>query len=408
MNEASTSPPQPAGLDPAAGAAGATGPRRWPVRFSGSGSEYFRIWIVNLLLTLVTLTLYYPWAKVRKLRYFYGNTEVAGHALDFHGEPSRMMRGYLLVGALFLVYSVAGRFSAVAGVVALVAVAVLWPLLFRASMRFRLAQTSWRGLRLQFAGDTAGAYKALLPAYLPAVFVLAVVSYLAADQNGAAGQVAADAAGSASAPLLAMLGAMLCVPLIWWALKRYQHGHYRLAGVQTRFTASVPSFYGLFLKALLVSVAAGAAVAVLAGLISGAGLLALLGGGGRSTGAVVVAAVIGMLALYAALLLVVYPYFVSRLQNLVWSRTESPAVGFDSNLRWRPLLGLTLKNWLLVLLTLGLYWPFAAVALAKLKLEAVTVVAHEDLDTLVAGRREAMKDASGEAAADLFDIDLGL
>ena len=34
-----------------------------PISFTGSGSEYFRIWIVNLLLTFVTLGLYYPWAK---------------------------------------------------------------------------------------------------------------------------------------------------------------------------------------------------------------------------------------------------------------------------------------------------------------------------------------------------------
>ena len=50
------------------------GERREPLQtrlgFTASGSEYFRIWIVNLLLTLGTLGLYYPWARVRKLRYF--------------------------------------------------------------------------------------------------------------------------------------------------------------------------------------------------------------------------------------------------------------------------------------------------------------------------------------------------
>ncbi len=86
-----------------------------PIEFGASGSEYFRIWIVNLLLTLVTVGLYYPWARVRKLRYFYGNTRVAGHAFDFHGNPWRMLRGYLLVGALLVLYSLAGRISPAAG-----------------------------------------------------------------------------------------------------------------------------------------------------------------------------------------------------------------------------------------------------------------------------------------------------
>ena len=44
-----------------------------PVAFTASGSEYFRIWIVNLLLIIVTLGLYLPFAKARRLRYFYAN-----------------------------------------------------------------------------------------------------------------------------------------------------------------------------------------------------------------------------------------------------------------------------------------------------------------------------------------------
>ena len=58
-----------------------------PITFTGSGDEYFRIWIVNLLLMLVTLGFYLPWAKVRRLRYFYGNTLVDGSALDFQADP---------------------------------------------------------------------------------------------------------------------------------------------------------------------------------------------------------------------------------------------------------------------------------------------------------------------------------
>ena len=38
--------------------------------FNGSGMEYFKIWIVNVLLTIITLGLYHPWAKVRNHRYF--------------------------------------------------------------------------------------------------------------------------------------------------------------------------------------------------------------------------------------------------------------------------------------------------------------------------------------------------
>ena len=103
------------------------------MRFTGSGSEYFRIWIVNLLLTLVTLGIYYPWAKVRRLRYFYGNTLVGEHPLGFHADPKKMLRGYLLVALLLVLYSVAGHFSPVAGLVAFVIVAAVWPALLKSS-----------------------------------------------------------------------------------------------------------------------------------------------------------------------------------------------------------------------------------------------------------------------------------
>jgi uncharacterized membrane protein YjgN (DUF898 family) len=61
--------------------------------FSGSGKEYFRIWIVNLFLTVATLGIYSAWAKVRRLRYFDRNTHLAGAVFDFRGDPKAILRG---------------------------------------------------------------------------------------------------------------------------------------------------------------------------------------------------------------------------------------------------------------------------------------------------------------------------
>jgi uncharacterized membrane protein YjgN (DUF898 family) len=96
------------------------------------------------------------------------------------------------------------------------------------------------------------------------------------------------------------------------------------------------------------------------------------------------------------------------MQNLLWTRTKSTRVRFESRLTARRMLGLTLKNWLLTLLTLGFYWPFAAVATARMKLEAVTVYTRSDPDQIVQRARLVSGDASGDAAADLFGIDVGL
>ena len=40
-----------------------------PFRFTGTGGEYFRIWIVNVMLSVVTFGIYSAWAKARRLQY---------------------------------------------------------------------------------------------------------------------------------------------------------------------------------------------------------------------------------------------------------------------------------------------------------------------------------------------------
>lgn len=381
----------------------AAGSRTLGVEFTGSGAEYFRIWIVNLLLTLVTAGLYYPWAKVRKLRYFYGNTLVGGHALDFHGDPKRMLRGYLLVGLFFVLYSVAGNVSPVAGAIALLLLAGLWPALFRASMRFRLANTSWRGLRFRFTGDTAGAYKAMLPLFVPALLVVVLPAF---TSETAGPPSRADAAFAGILAMVVMVTTFAALPAMWWLLKRYQHDNYQLAALRTQFRASVKSFYGVFLKAGLLMLLVLVVVGSLAALLGAAG--ALFGSGRRGGAAMVVAIMLAFVVGYATVLLLVHPYVTAKMQNLVWSRTGSRGFRFDSALRFAPLLVLTLKNWLLILLTLGLYWPFAAVATARMRLEAVEVQTRIDVDTLVARSREQMNDAAGDAAGDVAGIDVGL
>jgi uncharacterized membrane protein YjgN (DUF898 family) len=75
------------------------------------------------------------------------------------------------------------------------------------------------------------------------------------------------------------------------------------------------------------------------------------------------------------------------LQNLTWNRTKSRHLRFESRLRTAPLLALTLKNTLLTVLTLGLYRPFGAVAMARLRLEAVTVFTRLPVEELLMRQR---------------------
>lgn len=371
------------------------------IRFTGSGSEYFRIWIVNLLLTLVTLSLYYPWAKVRKLKYFYGNTLVGNQPLGFHADPKKMLRGYLLVALLLLLYSVSGHFSPTAGLVALVIVAAIWPALLKSSMQFRLANTSWRGLRFRFHGSVSGAYVAILPLFIPALLLGTMMLGVPDEKNPPAWF------GGAFFGVMALT--MLLMPWLWFNLKKYQHDHYGYGPEQTALHTGPGSFYGVFMKtsgvSLLGFVVLFAVIVALAASFAG---LAVFGGRPKNPIAMAIFFfVVGMVSLLVVQLMP-RPYFTSRMQNLVWGKTASTNVSFESALRFRPLLWLTVKNWLLMVLTLGLYWPFAAVATTRMRLEATRVLSDVDPQTLSDRARAGEGEAAGDAAGDLFGLDIGL
>lgn len=390
---------------------------RLPVRFTGSGSEYFRIWIVNLLLTFVTLSLYLPFARARRLAYFQGNTLVGEHALGFHGDPWKMFRGYLLVAALGITYSLASKMSTTAAFVAVAAMAAVWPALWRASLQFRAANTSWRGVRMRFEGNLEGAYNAMLPAFLPFVFM--VLTGLTVDGKGATGELEAQRAMTEKMGWLMGaigLGAFVLAPWFMARIKRYQHGHYAYASEQTRLGAGTGAFYGLAFKLMGVSLLSILAVGLLTvAVVAIAGGMAVLGavfsraGPMGHGGLAAVVAIVVMVSLFYLTLFMLYgPYFTSRSQNLVWGTTASNHLRFQSQLRFLPLLKVSVINFLLTVLTLGLYRPFAAVATARLRLESMTLEVDGNVDQWVSANTSGMNDATGDLAGDFFGIDIGL
>ena len=89
---------QGAGLDNKASAMRAT------LTFGGRAGEYFGIWIVNILLSILTLGIYSAWAKVRNRRYFYGHTELVGHAFDYLASPIAILKGRLIAFFILVLY----------------------------------------------------------------------------------------------------------------------------------------------------------------------------------------------------------------------------------------------------------------------------------------------------------------
>ena len=92
-------------------------PHAATVEFTGNAGEYFKIWIVNIALTVITLGIYSPWAKIRKLRYFYGNTSIEDGHFDYHAKPMAILIGRIIAVSILFAYYLLSQFLPLAGIV---------------------------------------------------------------------------------------------------------------------------------------------------------------------------------------------------------------------------------------------------------------------------------------------------
>ncbi len=126
--------------------------KSYKLEFTGNGMEYFKIQFVNLILTIVTLGLYSPWAKAQRLQYFYGHLNLEGSRFSFLGTGKEMFKGFikgiLLISALFALAMVAlknGQFTLYL-VIYFGSFVVLGPLVIYGSAKYRFSRTAWRGI----------------------------------------------------------------------------------------------------------------------------------------------------------------------------------------------------------------------------------------------------------------------
>jgi uncharacterized membrane protein YjgN (DUF898 family) len=147
------------------------------LKFVGSGGEYFRIWIVNLLLSILTLGIYSAWAKVRREQYFHRNTILDGSGFDYHGDPRAILNGRLIAVGLLAILSLVEKFAPVYYPVALLLLAPLVPWLLIRSFVFRSRNTSFRGLHFNFRGTYKGLCKAFMGCALAFATLIVMVGY---------------------------------------------------------------------------------------------------------------------------------------------------------------------------------------------------------------------------------------
>lgn len=152
----------------------------WDFSFHGNASEYFKIWIVNIFLTIITFSFYSPWAKVRRLRYFYGNTQLGDDfTFDFTAQPSRILIGRLIAMVLFAGTSFLSEIDPMWAMLTPLLIFAIMPWLLRSSMRFRARNTKLGNTRFAFSGGIGEIYWVGLKCILITVFSLGLLAPIA-------------------------------------------------------------------------------------------------------------------------------------------------------------------------------------------------------------------------------------
>lgn len=418
-------------------------PKTEQFKFFGKAGEFFGIWFVNNMLMMITLGFYSPWAKIRTLQYFYGNTELAGSSFQFTANPWALLRTRVIAVLLLILYLVSDFLNTTMAAIVfasfIIGYFVFAPILLVFMLSFRTRYSVWRGVSFRFVKDYAGAYRVylapmsvlfLLMASLALPFnseeveqTLGLPHYewpvdeetetndaeyyeenitpqdgyedlLTEEELALLGEMEEEEELYINPYLFIPFGVLLLIysallPYFDFISNRFIVRNSRFGNGAFSFSATVGDFYRLYGKWF-------AATAVLV-LIWVAAMMA----GDKD------------IAFFPILMLLTIvfvggtrAYFQSRRTNILLQSTRlAQHHQLAGYIPFRGLFWLMVSNNFMVAITLGLMGPWAKVRTARFMLERIQLVSEETLDGFV---EQQSNEASSlaEEVADVFDLDL--
>lgn len=389
------------------------------IQFKGKGQEYFKIWIVNLLLCIVTLGIYYPWAKVRTRRYFYANTEYANRFFDYHATGKQLFLGYLIgVGILITLQIIASIFP-MAGFILPVIIFIFLPWIIWRSLKFNMRMTSFSNVRFSFAGDLKTSYivHLLIPVLGYAVAALIIfggISLVGDPEN---------INPSSSNIILMLLALIVGIGLAVYVTglfnqkaAEYQIGEAKFGQGKFFINIGARKFITIALKATLINIGFILLFMIIFGL-----MLASTSAGGfdvenMASGAdlqnmssmLVVTLMMMYFGLIAAFLFS-SAYAYSRKRSYLFDNTTlDKEIGFKSTVSARGYFIVLLSNMLLVIFTLGLATPWAKVRVAEYVAKNTWIEANDNDINRYLTQKEKEQSAIGEEIGDVLDLDIDI
>lgn len=395
------------------------------LRFDGRGSEYFRIWMADILCLMLSFGLYWPWLRRRRWRYLNGHTWLGErsmgnpeHATERGAWPSLWQQGVVVMLILGL-RSITRRFGVLGWPMLLGGFSFTGPWWLKSGWAGRVAQ--WRigsgapvfnGHLLLACGVWLLVCLMVLPAgvLVGALFLDNLRIWLLGSSWLARGL--SDTL-RAVLPLAAGLSVALALSGWHYSIERFGlchithpdgNGQCRMRYwplLRAALVATMMVLPAAFLAAALLyanwpvllsllsieppatlenlSALSPDETSILGGLrldgttIDGASLV-----GGEVCVTCRAGVVLGLALLCALIMMMGWRYFRARLWNHRWNTFQIAGYGFDSHLAAGRLMATGFVCDLLTILSLGLYYPFGVVRMTALYREAVHVWPLDD------------------------------
>jgi uncharacterized membrane protein YjgN (DUF898 family) len=322
-------------------------------QFNGNGGEFAKLFFTNLFLSIITLGIYSAWAKVRTKKYLYGNTFLHNQSFDYHAKPIQILKSRLIVFGIFVLLNIISGLIPQIGPLFLLAMIFLVPWIINNSYKFNMYNTSHRNIRFNFSGE-----------YGQAFFHFLVL------------------------PILGALTLGLAVPYVLFKQKKFIADNISFGQTKFVFNGKAKSYYGIYVKGLALLIL-GFAVA-----------------GGLST---VLDPTLVLIISFAILLLELFvvAYLFVNVTNYFYEHLELSNINFSSSLEVKSLATIYIKNTIFMILTLGIYTPWAKINVVKYRLSNISVVASEqDLEIFVANN-DSKGNSLAEEGDEILDLDTG-
>jgi len=358
---------------------------RYLISFEGVDNDFFFIAFRGYFLTVLTLGLYYPWAKVQRMRYILNNLWLDGSPFVFEAKGEEVFKGFIKVYAILLllagvyVYALFSKngiiqffgplsFSIFSFIIA--------PLAIHGSMKYRSGKTSWKGIYFNYSGKLEDLYGLFLKN-----IILLIVTF-------------------------GIYGLWARVNIM-----EYLARNLRLGNMEFKYKGRGGDLFGRSILTVLAGI--GLFYLVMAIVFIAFAAFGLLDG--TSNGSIFEKPARFFFLIFGIIVANVIVVFPAFLNLQVWTfkynltktlfRLGNEVGHVETQINVRKLMWFEWRNALIVLFTLGVGLPFVIVRRMKKYSQLISFVGAIDLESVVQTGQE-YHNAFGEDLGDQFDIDI--